>query len=52
MGGHFYKPEMVCKIVRECAVLHNVAQLKDVALTPEDGPIPRHPVPVDVMHRF
>ena len=33
-GTLSYKPEKVCTIVRACAVLHNVAQLKDVALPP------------------
>ena len=34
-GTLSYKPEKVCTIVRACAVLHNVAQLKDVALPPD-----------------
>lgn len=30
-----YTPEKVCQIVLACAVLHNVAQLKNVPLPPD-----------------
>lgn len=34
-GALCYRPEKVCKIVRACAVLHNLAQLQNVPLPPQ-----------------
>ena len=34
-GNLLYKPQMVCDVVRACAVLHNVEQLRNVALPPD-----------------
>ncbi|XP_052373960.1 putative nuclease HARBI1 [Oncorhynchus keta] len=63
-GNILYKPEKVCDIVRACAVLYNVAQLRNVALPsvgcvgPDPDPYPQAFEPnaacgfVDLMHRL
>ena len=44
-GTLSYKPEKVCTIVRVCSVLHNVAQLKGVALPPDADRLGPNPDP-------
>ncbi|XP_061074476.1 putative nuclease HARBI1 isoform X1 [Conger conger] len=45
-GKLLYKPEKVCHIVMACAVLHNVAQLRNVAIAPDaDGHADPEPNP-------
>ncbi|XP_056263474.1 putative nuclease HARBI1 [Pseudoliparis swirei] len=50
-GGKLcYKPDKVCQIVRACAVLHNLALLKNVPLPPEAACTGHEPDPLPHAH--